>query len=83
MGSPEPLFLQMHPKLIPNLELVWNLMLVMPLLVFSIGLFKNIMDLLEDVMDSFNKFGGFISLILSMGRFLLCGFKGKSYINWG
>ena len=66
----------MQPNLIPNLELVWNLMMVMSLLVFSIGLFQNIMDLLEDVMYSFNKYGGLINLVLSMGRFLLCGCKG-------
>ena len=66
----------MQPNLIPNLELVWNLMLVMSLLVFSIGILQNVMDLLEDVMDLFNKFGGLINLGLSMGRFLLCRCKG-------
>ena len=43
------------------------------LLVFSIGLFQNVMDLLEDVLDSFNKYGGLINLSLSMGIFLLFG----------
>ena len=66
----------MQPNLIPHLELVWNPMLVMSLLVFSIGLIQNFMDLLADVMDSFNKSGGLINLGLSMGRFLPCGCKG-------
>ena len=73
MGSCEHLFMQMQPNLIPNLELVWNLMLVMSLLVFSIGIFQNVMELLVDVLDLFNKYGDLISLILSMGRFILCG----------
>ena len=76
MGSCEPLFLQMQPNLIPDLKLVWNLMLVMSLLVFSIGLFQNVMHLLMDMMDLFNKSGGLINLILSMGILLLCGYKG-------
>ena len=78
--SYEPLFLQMQPNIFPNLELVWNLMLVMLLLIFSIGLFQNVMDMLAYVLDSFNKSGGLINLSLSMGKFLLCGCKGQSYI---
>ena len=35
------------------------------------------------MLDSFNKYGGLINLLLSMGRFLLCGCNGQSYINWG
>ena len=76
MGSCEPLFLQMQSKLIPNLELVWNPMLVMSLLVFSIELLQNVMDLLADVMDSFKKYGGLIGLSLGTGRFILCGCNG-------
>jgi hypothetical protein len=34
-----------------------------------------------DVIDPFNEFGGFFSLILSMGIFFLCGCKRKCYIN--
>ena len=82
MGSCEPLFLQMQPNLIPHLELVWNPMLVMSLLVFSIGIFQNVMYMLVDVLDMYNKSSGLISLNLSMGIFLLCGCKGQSYINW-
>ena len=83
MGSCEPLFLQMQPNLIPRLELVCNPMLVMSLLVFSIGVFQNVIDMLVDVLDSFNKSGGLINFILSMGIFLLCGCKGHIYISWG
>jgi hypothetical protein len=39
------------------------------------------MDLLMDVLDPFNKFSAFFGLILSMGRFFLCGCKGQCYIN--
>ena len=80
MGSYEPLFLQMQPNLIPHLELVWNLMLFMSLPVLSIVLFENVMDLLADVLDSFNKYCVLIILNFSMGRFLLCGCKGRSFI---
>ena len=41
------------------------------------------MDLLEDVLDSFNKYVVLICLTLSMGIFLLCGCNENSYINWG
>ena len=62
----------MQPNLILDLELVWNLMMVMLLLLISIVLLENVMDILVDVMDSFNKYGGLINLSVSMGRFLLC-----------
>ena len=39
------------------------------------------MDLLLDVMNIFNEPGGFVILYVSMRRFVLCGGKGKSYIN--
>ena len=47
----------------------------------SIGHFQNVIDMLEYVLDSFNKSGGLISLSLSMGIFLLFGCKGQYYIN--
>ena len=46
-------------------------MLVMLLLVFSTSLLQNVMDLLADGMDSFNKSSGLINLNLNMGRFLV------------
>jgi hypothetical protein len=58
-------------------------MLVMSLLVLGIGFLQDVMDLLVDVLNPFNKYGFLINLSLSMGRFFLCGCNGKSYINWG
>ena len=49
--------------------------LIMGIIVISIGLLKNIMDLLEVVMNSINESGGFFGLILNMGRLCLCGCK--------
>ena len=71
MGSYEHVFLQMQPNVIPQLEIVWNPMLVMSLCLHSIVLFQNVMHLLEDVLDSIKKYGGIISLSLSMGMFLV------------
>ena len=51
MGSCEPLFLQMHPNLVPQLKLVRNSMLVVSLLVFSISFFQNSMDFLSDMLN--------------------------------
>jgi hypothetical protein len=56
-------------------------MLIMALLVLSIGFLQNIMDLLVDVLNPFNEFGGLVGLRLSMGIFFLCGCKGQCYIN--
>jgi hypothetical protein len=56
-------------------------MLIMALLVLSIGFLQNIMDMLVDVLNPFNEFGGLVSLRLSMGIFFLCGCKGQCYIN--
>jgi hypothetical protein len=58
MGSFHALFLQIYPNLVSHMKLVGNKVLVMVLLVLSIGFLKNIMDLLVDVIDIFNEFGG-------------------------
>ena len=71
----------MQPNLITHLEFVWNPMLIMALLVLGIGFLQNIMDLLSDVMNLFNEPRGFVGLYVSMRGFVLCGCKGKSYIN--
>jgi hypothetical protein len=47
----------------------------MALLVLSIGLFKNLMELLEDVLNPLNESCGFVGLRLNMGRFCLHGGK--------
>ena len=79
--SSEALFLQMQPNLVAHLEFVWNSMLIMALLVLGIGFLQNLMDLLLDVLNIFNEFGVFVSLCVSMRRFMMCGGKEKSYIN--
>jgi hypothetical protein len=53
----------------------------MEFLVLSIGFIKNTMELLVDVLNSFNEFSGFFNLILGMGIFFLCGCMGKCYTN--
>jgi hypothetical protein len=67
MGSCTTFFLQMQPNFISHPKLVWHLMLIMALLVLGIGLLQNIMNLLVDVLDSFNELGGFVGFGLSMG----------------
>jgi hypothetical protein len=56
-------------------------MLIMALLVLSIGFLQNLLDLLEDVLNLVNEYGGFIDHILIMGRVCLCGGKRKCNIN--
>jgi hypothetical protein len=47
----------------------------MELLVLSIGFLKNIMDLLVDVLNLLNEYGGFVGFGVNMGIFFLCGCK--------
>jgi hypothetical protein len=82
MGSYEVLFLQMKPYLISHLKLVLYPMLIVVLFVLGIRFLQNIMNLLLDVLDLFNKFGYSINLGLSIGELLLCRCNGKSYVNW-
>jgi hypothetical protein len=78
MGSCKVLFLQMQPNLVTYLKLVGNPMLIMALLVLSIGFLQNIMDLLVDVLNPFNEFGGLVSLRLSMGIFSCVDARGSA-----
>jgi hypothetical protein len=57
----------MQPNFIAHLKLVGHLVLIMALLVLGIGLLQNILNLLVDVLDSFNEPGGFVGFGLSMG----------------
>ena len=75
MGSYKALFLQIKPDLVSHLKLVWHRMLIMALLVLSIGLQQNIMDLLVDVLNPLNEPSGFVSLRQNMGKSFLCGCK--------
>jgi hypothetical protein len=67
MGSCKELFMQVKPKFISHLKILWNPVLIMALLVLGIGILKNILKLLVDVLDSFNEPGGFLGFGFSMG----------------
>ena len=60
MSFGQTFFLQMPSKCVAHLKIVWLLMLIMSLLVLGIGLIQDVMNLLEDVLDAFNKLGCFI-----------------------
>jgi hypothetical protein len=75
MGPCKVLFLQMQPDLISHLKLVGYSVLIMVLLVLSIGFLQNLMDVLVDVLNLLNEYGGFFGLRLDMGRLCLCGCK--------
>ena len=81
VGSYEILFFQMKPNLVAYLECVWNPMLIITFLVLAIIFLQNIMDMLSNALNSFNEYGLFFILRVSMGRFYLCICKGESYIN--
>jgi hypothetical protein len=76
MGSYKAFFIQMQPNFISDLKLVWHLVLIMEFLVLGIGHIQNIMNLLVDVLNSFNQSSGFVDFSLRMGRLCLCGHKG-------
>jgi hypothetical protein len=61
MGSCKVFFLEMYPDLVSHLKLVWYPLLIMVLLVLSIDFLKNLMDLLEDVLNLLNESGGFLA----------------------
>jgi hypothetical protein len=76
MGSCKVLFIQVRPNFISHLKIVWHLVLIMALTVLGIGLLQNILNLLEDVLDSFNIPGGFVGFVFHMGQFFPYGCKG-------
>jgi hypothetical protein len=75
MGPCKELFLQMEPHPVSHLKLVQYPMLIMAFLVLSIGFLENLMDLLVDVLNTLNEYGGFVGLRKNMGIFFLCGCK--------
>jgi len=83
MGSYEAHFLQMKPYLISHMKIVCYPMLIVVFLVLGFSFLQNFMNLLMDVVDSFNKFGFSINLDLSMGGLFLCSCNGKIYVNGG
>jgi hypothetical protein len=58
-------------------------MLMVALLILDVGFLQNIMNLLLDVLDPFNKFGCSISLGMSMGGLFLCSCNAQRYVNGG
>ena len=56
MGSSEVPLLQMQPHFFAHLEVVWQLMLIMPLLILSIGSIKYVKNHLVGVLNLLNKF---------------------------
>jgi hypothetical protein len=67
MGSCKVFFLQVQPNFISHLKLLWHPVLIMAFIVLGIGLLQNILNLLADVMDSFNEPGGFVGFGFHMG----------------
>jgi hypothetical protein len=54
---------------------VQYIVLIMALCVLSIGFIQNLLDLLADVLNPLNEYGGFVGLRLDIGRVCLCGGK--------
>ena len=61
MGSCMAPFMKMKPNFITHLKLVGHLVLIMALIVLSIGLMQNILNLLAYVLHLLNESGGFLS----------------------
>jgi hypothetical protein len=60
---------------------VWYPVFIMALLVLRIGFMQNLLDLLVDVLNLLNEYGGFVNHRLIRGRFYLCGGKRNCNIN--
>jgi hypothetical protein len=65
-------------------------MLIILLLALGVAFLQNTINLLEEVLDPFNKFGFSVFLSLSMRGLFLCNAIGRatsyvncSYVNWG
>jgi hypothetical protein len=66
VGSSEVILLQMQPHFVAHLEVVWQSMLIMSLLVLSIGSVQYVMNLLADVLNVLNEVVCLIHLRLDM-----------------
>jgi len=66
---------------VAHLKLMWCPMLIMSLLVFCIRLIQDVVHLLANVLDAFNKPHFFISLILHMCGLYLCSCMRHGNIN--
>jgi hypothetical protein len=67
MGSCKAFFLQVQQNFISHLKLVWHLVLIMALACTWHWTSTKYLNLLVDVLDSFNELGGFVGFGLSMG----------------
>jgi hypothetical protein len=76
MGFCKACFPKVQPIFISHQKLVWHPVLIMALLVLGIGILQNILNLLVDVLDSFNELSGFFYFIFSIGRLFLRGCEG-------
>jgi hypothetical protein len=61
---------------------MWYPLLIVVLLGLGIGVLQNIMNLLLDAVDPFNKFGFSMNLGMNMGGLFLCSCNGKNYANY-
>jgi hypothetical protein len=77
MGLCKALFLEVQLNFISHIKLVWHSVLIMEMLVLGIGIMKNILNLLTDVLDQV----ALSSFSLSMGQVFLGGHKGQCNIH--
>jgi len=68
--------LQLQPNLVSLLKLTWNPMLITTVFVLSIGFLQDIMEMLANVLNSFNKLSSFVNAILNMCIYFLCSCEG-------
>jgi hypothetical protein len=59
--------MQVQPNFISHLKHLWHPVLIMTVLVIGIGLLQNILNMLADLLDSFNELGGFVDFGFFMG----------------
>ena len=81
IGSNKTFLLYMQLDLLSHLKLMWCPMLIMTFFVLSIGFIHDIMNLLVDVLNVFNKLDGLINFVLNMSKFYLCSCKMHCNIN--
>jgi len=62
MGFDKAFFLKMQPNFVAHLKLVWHPILFMSVFVLGIRILKDVVNLLADVLDAFNKSICFFSL---------------------
>lgn len=81
MGLDKAFFLKMKPNFIAHLKILCHPMLIMSLLVLGIEFIQDVMNLLVNVLDVFNKPGFFINVGMYICGFFLCNFMRHDNIN--